>query len=104
MSSRRRVAGMAGRASIQHAVRLVVSFAAAEQFVLRGARLLERRRFEWRFRGGAADAVVEALRPYRNDDGGFGNALESDIRGPSSQPVPVEKAFELLDEVGRFDG
>jgi hypothetical protein len=80
-----------------------VDFAAAEQFLLREARLLERRRFAFRFRGGSADAVVDALRPYRNDDGGFGNALESDIRGGSSQPVPVEKAFEILDDVDRFD-
>ena len=83
--------------------RVSVDFAAAEQFLLREARLLERRRFAFRFRGGSANSVVEALRPYRNDDGGFGNAFESDIRGPSSQPVPVEKALEVLDEVDRFD-
>ena len=77
--------------------------AAAEEFLLREARLLERRRFEWRFRNGSADAVVEALRPYANEDGGFGNALESDLRGLSSQPVPLERALEILDEVDRFD-
>jgi hypothetical protein len=83
--------------------RVTADFAAAERFILRDARLLERRRFEWRFRDGSPDAVVEALRPYRNEDGGFGNALEPDIRGSASQPVPVEKAFEVLDEVDRFD-
>jgi hypothetical protein len=80
-----------------------VDFAAAEEFILREARLLERRLFEWRFRNGSVDAVVLALRAYGNDDGGFGNALEPDIRGASSQPVPVEKAVEILDEVDRFD-
>src|SRR5690348_7907204 len=83
--------------------RVSVDVAAAEQFLLREARLLERRRFAFRFRGGSADAVVEALRPYRNEDGGFGNALESDIRGASSQPVPLERALEVLDDVDRFD-
>jgi hypothetical protein len=77
--------------------------AAAEQFMLRDARVLERRLFAWRFHDGSADAVVRALLPYSNDDGGFGNALESDLRGASSQPVPLERALEILDEVDRFD-
>jgi hypothetical protein len=75
---------------------------AAEEFVLREARLLDRHRFEFRFRGGSADAVAAALRPYQNEDGGFGHALEPDLRGAASQPVPVEHALQILDEVGRF--
>jgi hypothetical protein len=77
--------------------------AAAEQFLLREARLLERRLFEHRFRDGSAAAVAGALLAFRNDDGGFGNALESDIRGRSSQPVPLERALDLLDEIDAFD-
>jgi len=77
--------------------------AAAEEFMLREARLLERRRFAWRFRRGSASAVIAALLAYQNDDGGFGNALESDLRGASSQPVPLERALEILDEVGDWD-
>jgi hypothetical protein len=80
-----------------------VDFAAAEQFMLREARVLERRRFEHRFGGGSADAVVTALLAYRNEDGGFGNALEPDLRGPSSQPVPLEHALRILDEVDAWD-
>ena len=80
-----------------------MTLAAAEAFVLREARLLDRRRFDHRFRGGSAGAVLEALTPYRNDDGGFGNALEPDLRGPSSQPVPLEHALSILDEIGLFD-
>ena len=80
-----------------------VDFGAAEQFMLREARLLERRRFAWRFRSGSADAVLAALRAYQNDDGGFGNGLESDLRGASSQPVPLERALEILDEVDGCD-
>jgi hypothetical protein len=80
-----------------------VDLAAAEDFVLREARLLDRRRFAFRFGDGAADAVLGALEPYRNDDGGFGNALEPDLRCASSQPVPLEHALRILDEVDRFD-
>jgi hypothetical protein len=71
---------------------------AAERFVLRDARLLDRHRFAHQFRGGPGAAVVAALRPYANLDGGFGNALEPDLRGAASQPEPVEVAFRLLDE------
>jgi hypothetical protein len=81
----------------------MTDLAAAEQFLLREGRLLERRGFELRYRDGSAAAVFAALIPYRNDDGGFGNALESDIRGRSSQPVPLERALELLDEIDVFD-
>jgi hypothetical protein len=79
-----------------------VDFAAAEQFILREARLLERRLFAWRFRGGQAGWVTEAVEAYANDDGGYGNALEPDLRGPSSQPVPLERALEIHDEVQFF--
>lgn len=53
-------------------------------------------------RGRAAD-VISALRPYQNADGGFGNALEPDLRGDASQPVPFEHAFQILDEADDFD-
>ncbi len=75
----------------------------AEDFIWKNARLLERRLFEFHFKDGSPAAVVDALRPYQNADGGFGNALEPDIRCPDSQPVPVQHALELLSTVG-FDG
>jgi hypothetical protein len=78
--------------------------AAAERFIWCNARLLERLRFEHLFRGGDADRVVAALRPYQNPDGGFGGALEPDFRGPVSQPSTLEQALKVLHEVDRFDG
>jgi hypothetical protein len=77
--------------------------AAARTFILRTARLLDRRRFAHRFDGAPASCVVAALLPYQNPDGGFGNALEPDLRGADSQPVPAEHALQILDEVGDFD-
>src|SRR5215472_5412562 len=76
---------------------------AAERFVWLFGRLLDRRRFAYLFRAGDPEAVVAALRPYGNPDGGVGHALEPDLRGPSSQPVPAEHALRVLDEVDRFD-
>jgi hypothetical protein len=78
-------------------------FDAAREFVLRNARLLDRRRFLFRFESGSATAVLAALLPYRNDDGGFSHALEPDLRGLASQPVPLEHALHVLDEIDLFD-
>lgn len=79
------------------------AFHAAEEFMYGNARLIDRRRYAFHFAGGDADAVLTALRPYANADGGFGNALEPDLRGVGSQPQPVEVAFHILDEIDRFD-
>lgn len=77
-------------------------FERAEAFIWKNARLLDRQRFAYHFKGGSHEAVIVALRAYQNADGGFGHALEPDIRCPESQPVPVQHALEFLDAVG-FD-
>lgn len=77
-------------------------FARAEQFLWQNARLLERQLFAYHFKGGSRANVLAALAAYQNADGGFGNALEPDIRCPESQPVPTQHALEFLDDVG-FD-
>ncbi len=74
----------------------------ATDFLWRTARLLERRRFAYLFLDGEQQALLEALRPYQNPDGGFGNGLEPDVRGPVSQPVPTWTALCILDEAGAF--
>ncbi|MFJ5220612.1 hypothetical protein ACIP98_38760 [Streptomyces sp. NPDC088354] len=73
----------------------------AEYFVWLTARVLDQRRFAYHFRNGPADAVESALTAYRNDDEGFGHALEPDLRGPVSQPLHVARALRVLDEIGR---
>ena len=77
-------------------------FEHAEEFIWKNARLLERQLFAHYFKDGSRESVLTALRAYQNDDGGFGNALEPDIRCPESQPVPVQHALRILDDVG-FD-
>lgn len=74
----------------------------AQDFIWRNARLLDRYRFSHLFGGGSSEPVVAALSVYQNDDGGFGNALEPDKRCPDSQPVDVDTALRILDEIG-FD-
>jgi hypothetical protein len=43
------------------------------------------------------------VRAYRNVDGGFGHAVEPDMRAPGSQPVGVHTVLEILEEVGAHD-
>jgi hypothetical protein len=73
----------------------------AQDFIWRSARLLERLRFEHLFRDLPAEPVLTALMAYRNSDGGFGNALEPDFRGPVSQPTTSDFALRILDEIDR---
>jgi len=65
--------------------------------------VLDRHRFAHLFLAASEAPVLEALRPYQNEDGGFGNALEPDLRAPVSQPLPVWTALTVLDESDGFD-
>ncbi|WP_405552302.1 hypothetical protein [Streptomyces sp. NBC_01171] len=76
----------------------------AERFVWLTARVLEQRLFAHRFLNGGADPVERALDAYRNEDGGYGHALEPDLRGPVSQPLHTARALHVLDAVGRCSG
>ncbi len=75
----------------------------ARDFLWRNARLLERRLFEARFEGGPRGPLVDSLRAYRNPDGGYGHALEPDLRGPDSHPIHSDFALRTLDEAGARD-
>jgi hypothetical protein len=70
----------------------------AADFIWRNARLLERAIFACALLNGSSQAVVAALTAYRNPDGGFGNALEPDIRAPRSTPLACENALRALRE------
>jgi hypothetical protein len=72
--------------------------AAAETFIWSTARLVDRHRYAMLFAGGSAEPVSTALAGYQNPDGGFGHALEPDLRCPSSQPGPTLYALEMLEE------
>lgn len=76
----------------------------AEQFVWLTARVLEQHLFAHHFLHGTPDAVEAALDAYRNEDGGYGHALEPDLRGPVSQPLHTAHALRVLDAVGRCGG
>ncbi len=72
-------------------------------FIWENARFLERAIFEYQFRSGSAERILEILRTYQNEDGGFGHALEPDIRAPDSQPLFAEFALRTLYECNLRD-
>ena len=72
----------------------------AREFVYGNARRVDRAVFEVAFEGAAPDVLDAALVAYRNADGGFGHALEPDLRTPRSQPLHTETGLALLREVG----
>ncbi|GAA3136457.1 hypothetical protein [Nonomuraea salmonea] len=74
----------------------------AERYLLHHGRLIDRLRFQALFRGGPREPVLHALHAYQNPDGGFGHALEPDLRGAGSQPESVEVALWILDELDAF--
>jgi hypothetical protein len=78
-------------------------FEAAAAFVAANARVLDRRRFQRLFEDGPTAPVRDAVAAYRNDDGGFGHALEPDCRAPGSQPAAAEMALRVLDEADAWD-
>jgi hypothetical protein len=81
-----------------------VDIEAAERFVLANARIIDRRRLEaLRHDRSSTGPVLDALRAYRNPDGGFGHALEPDVRGPESEPASTLRAVEILTEIGVLD-
>ena len=69
---------------------------AGRAFLDREGRLIERRLAAVVFDGADPGPVVDAVRAYRNADGGFGHGLEPDKRCPDSLPIDVECALEIL--------
>lgn len=80
------------------------SFQRARDFILSKARPLEQAQFRMHFESGSAAAVVDALAQFQNADGGFGNALEPDIRLPQSSPMVSSEACAILRELDSSSG
>jgi hypothetical protein len=75
----------------------------ASDFLRRRARPLEQALFAHEFEGAPASAVLGALRAFRNADGGFGRALEPDLRMPASSVLATSTALDALRELGAGD-
>ena len=78
---------------------MAIDVAAAERFVLANARLVDALRLGCLAHGAPPGPVLAALRAYQNPDGGFGHALEPDLRAPHSEPVSALHALDILAEL-----
>lgn len=79
------------------------AFARARAYLFEAGRPLDRERFRNHFESGSAEAVVDALAAYQNDDGGFGHGIEPDVRTADSSAIGTAMAFRVLREVGAPD-
>lgn len=75
-------------------------FHRAEDHIQTHGRELEKARLDYLFHNGSAQAVVDALKKYQNEDGGFGHGLEPDITMPVSSPMASTIAFQIIGEIG----
>ena len=71
-------------------------FYKAKTFIYRNARPLELALWRYLFESGDADSILEILRHYQNEDGGFGHALKPDSWTPSSSPHQTREACLIL--------
>jgi hypothetical protein len=82
---------------------MTIDIEAAREFIHANGRLIDRHRLATMLDGAPVEPVLTALRAYRNADGGFGHALEPDVRCPGSQPAATLQALEVLLEAGAAD-
>lgn len=75
------------------------AFDRARHFLKTEARPLDRAMFEHRFESAPAEGVIAELARFQNDGGGFGRALEPDLRTPSSSALATAIGLRVLKEI-----
>jgi hypothetical protein len=71
----------------------------AREFIHCNARPLERSLYAWHFEDGEKEDVLRELGEFQNTDGGFGRALEPDLRFSGSSVAATTWALQILREV-----
>ena len=75
------------------------AFERAREFLKTQARPLDPALFEYHFEQAPAESVLRELAHFQNDDGGFGHALEPDMRAPTSSALATGIGLRLLREL-----
>lgn len=76
------------------------AYQAARAVLFAQGRLLDQQRWRFHFEGGASTEVLAELATFQNGDGGFGRALEPDMRATASSAIATSQALAILREVG----
>ena len=72
------------------------SFEKAKLWINVNGRPLEKARLRVIFEGASSDETLSALKAFQNEDGGFGHAIEPDLRTPDSSVLGTSIAFQIL--------
>jgi len=75
-------------------------FEASRAFIDQTGRPLDAELLRHRLGEGSAEAVMSALAPFQNADGGFGHGLEPDIPSPASSALVSSIGLRLLARIG----
>lgn len=78
-------------------------FDQVRRWMYRNARPLDLARFNYHFENGSKEEVINTLKAYQNEDGGFGHALEADSWNPNSSPIQTWTATEIIHEIDSLD-
>lgn len=71
----------------------------AKEFMMISARPLEKVLYRYHFEDGSREEVWKELEHFQNSDGGFGHAMEPDLRAPESSALATSHALEILREL-----
>ncbi|HET7768120.1 MAG TPA: hypothetical protein VFN74_05040 [Chloroflexota bacterium] len=80
-----------------------ISLDGARAFVYENGALWERALFAQLFEGGDRRQTLRCLAAHQNEDGGWGHALEHDVRTPASSAVVTEFALGVMREFDLAD-
>jgi hypothetical protein len=75
------------------------NFARAREYLETQARPLDWALFKYHFEDAPAEDVLEQLGVFQNPDGGFGKAMEPDVRTPTSSALATEIGLRKLVEM-----
>jgi hypothetical protein len=68
-------------------------------FIENNARPLDKKLFDYHFTKGSANDVRKELMKYQNEDGGFGHAMEPDLRLKASSPIATSVGLQYCSEI-----
>ncbi|QGQ96473.1 hypothetical protein EHS13_17070 [Paenibacillus psychroresistens] len=71
-------------------------YLSARKYLLHNARDIDKAMFNYLFENGNSHEVLTALKCYQNEDKGFGNALEPDLRCKESSSLATTFALQYL--------
>lgn len=75
------------------------TFSKVAEAIREYGRPLEKTIFDNHFSNGNSKKILDELKKFQNDDGGFGHGIESDFRLPYSSPMATSVGVRHLSEI-----